>query len=114
MPSHPHEEAASRFEFLLMGLARQMKVTRQIFCLGATLLMHATTKQYLFGIFQRSVNIRLRELMLEIDVLAESWVPTMSFPQNASTAPQVTQRILMKRGGNGQKPTIHAHSHLSF
>ncbi|KAJ6190929.1 hypothetical protein N7519_000950 [Penicillium mononematosum] len=36
----------------------------------------------------------------------KSWVPAMSFPQHASTAPQVAQRILIERGGNGQEPTI--------
>lgn len=49
-----------------------------------------------------TIDIRRGSGNIEI----KSWVPTMSFPQNASTAPQVTQRILMKRGGNGQKPTI--------
>lgn len=36
MPSHPHEEAASRFEFLVLERARQMKVVRRILCLAAT------------------------------------------------------------------------------
>ena len=144
MPSHPHEEAASRFEFLLMGLARQMKVTRQIFCLGATRIDGEDRKKqadrawspirqgHQFPTlalevgysqtaekFQRDIAWWLRaskgqmRMGITIDIKRgsgnieiKSWVPTMSFPQNASTAPQVTQRILMKKGGNGQKPTI--------
>jgi hypothetical protein len=144
MPCHPHEEAASRFEYLLMRLAEQMMATRRISCLGATRIdgedrkkqadrawspirqghrfptvalevEYSQTAEKLQrdiawwlleskGRMRMGITINIKRGSGNIEI--KSWVPAMSFPQHASTASQVAQRILMKRGGNGQEPTI--------